>query len=85
MAYLSVDEMRQEIKKAYPGVGWARKVSCMYDAQVIAIYYKFLADGKFDRKPLSINKKEEKEINSWFDQTFTEENECLQIDFSVLM
>lgn len=72
MAYLSVDEMRQAIKKPYSGVGWARRVANMHDMQVIAVYYKFLEEGKFDRKPLPVNKKEEKQIQAWFDQTYEE-------------
>jgi hypothetical protein len=42
---MSVEQMRISVEKAYPGEKWKKKVARMSDAQVIAIYYKFL-DGK---------------------------------------
>lgn len=45
---MTVDQMRKEIAKVYPGEAWQRKVDRMYDDQVIAIYYKFEKTGKFD-------------------------------------
>ena len=41
--------MRAAIKSVYPNATWAAKVAKMYDMQVIAIYYKFERDGKFDK------------------------------------
>lgn len=41
---------REEVKNAYGNSeSWAAKVDKMSDAQVIAIYYKFRAQGKIGR------------------------------------
>lgn len=41
---------REEIKKVYPkSPTWAEKVNKMSDEQVIAIYKKFLAQGKLGK------------------------------------
>lgn len=42
--------MRQRVADAYDGLSWKEKVERMPDYQVVAIYYKFLKDGKFDEK-----------------------------------
>jgi hypothetical protein len=47
-----IDQMRNEIEKVYPGDSWKRKVALMDENQVIAVYYKFLHDGKFEPEPL---------------------------------
>lgn len=39
MSYISVDYMRSEISKMYPGPSWRKKVQNMPDNQVMAIYY----------------------------------------------
>ena len=54
---LGIDAMRNEIEKVYPGDRWKRKVAFMDDNQVIAVYYKFLNDGKFAAKPVCKNPK----------------------------
>ena len=48
-----VEEMRREIARVYKGKDWDKKVDNMSDNQVIAMYYKFRAGGKFDKKPES--------------------------------
>lgn len=46
---MTVEQMRAEITKVYPTSDtWSRKVDRMYDDQVIAIYYKFLKEGRFN-------------------------------------
>ena len=45
---MSIDEMRDRIAKVYPGEKWKRKVANMYDDQVIAVYYKFAREGRFN-------------------------------------
>ena len=73
MSYLTVDEMRCAIKKVYYSPAWFRKVAAMYDNQVIAIYYRFLADGKFDKKPVEkSNPPSDEQIKTWCDPTYTE-------------
>ena len=44
---MKTEQMRHEISKVYKGAGWQKKVKKMNENQVIAIYYKFLANGKF--------------------------------------
>ena len=43
---MKTEQMRHEISKVYKGAGWQKKVKKMNEDQVIAIYYKFLANGK---------------------------------------
>ena len=46
---LTVNQMRAEITKVYStSPTWSHRVDRMYDDQVIAIYYKFLKDGRFN-------------------------------------
>lgn len=47
---MSVDQMRNEVRKAYPGQKWYDKVSKMSDAQIIAVYHSFLHAKKFNKK-----------------------------------
>lgn len=46
--YLSVDEMRSRLSKAYgPNAkAWKAKVAQMHDKQVIAVYKSFVARGR---------------------------------------
>ena len=39
---MSIEQMREAIKKAYPGDGWQMKVIKMPEKQVIATYYRLL-------------------------------------------
>ena len=48
---MSIDQMRNELSKFY-GDSWKRKVALMDDNQVIAVYHKFLHDGKFKAEPV---------------------------------
>ena len=50
MPSYSVNEMRRMISKVYDSPKWREKVRCMYDNQVIAIFYAFLERGRFDKK-----------------------------------
>ena len=43
---MRVDQMREAIRKVYPGQGWQFKVDQMSDAQVIAVYKRFLNEKK---------------------------------------
>ena len=43
---MKTEQMRHEIAKVYKGAEWQKKVKKMNENQVIAIYYKFLANGK---------------------------------------
>ena len=44
---MKTGQMRHEISKVYKSTWWQKKVKKMNENQVIAIYYKFLANGKF--------------------------------------
>ena len=46
MASLSVQNMRESVTRVYPGIGWRHKVERMSDAQIIALYHKFVSIGK---------------------------------------
>ena len=37
---MSIEQMKQEIIKLYPGIGWRTRVLNMSETQVIAIYNK---------------------------------------------
>lgn len=44
-----IEQMRKALEDVYPVDRWLHKVSRMSDEQVMAVYYRFLYDGKFDR------------------------------------
>ena len=46
-----IEEMRSDISKVYLNTSWKKKVANMPDKQVMAIYYSFLAKGKFGHVP----------------------------------
>lgn len=50
---MTVEQMKQEILKVYPGEAWRRKVEKMKAGQILAIYSKFLSEGKFNGKKIS--------------------------------
>lgn len=43
---MTVDEMREKVKKAYKGDRWKRKVQYMPDDQIIAIFYRLKSKGQ---------------------------------------
>lgn len=43
---MDVQQQRAAIANAYPGPSWAKKVQTMSDAQVTAVYLRFVANGK---------------------------------------
>lgn len=45
---MTTNEKRAAIARVYSSESWQEKVAKMSDNQVIAIYQKFLADGKFE-------------------------------------
>ena len=51
---MTTNEKRAAIARVYPSKSWQEKVAKMSDNQVIAIYQKFLADGKFGQEPLRL-------------------------------
>ena len=53
---MTIDQMRGEILKVYPGDAWKYRVARMHDNQVIAVYYSFKGKGKFD-KPKKLTKR----------------------------
>ena len=46
---MTVENMKTEISHVYDTRSWQKKVDEMYDDQVIAIYYKFLKEGKLNK------------------------------------
>jgi hypothetical protein len=44
--YLSIEQMRHAITKAYSGPRWSAKVNAMADKQVFATYNRLLNSGK---------------------------------------
>ena len=49
---MTTNEKRAAIARVYSSESWQQKVKNMSDAQVVAIYQKFLANGKFNCEPL---------------------------------
>lgn len=43
---LQISQMREKIREVYSGDGWVKRVQNMPNDQVIALYYKFLKQGK---------------------------------------
>lgn len=41
-----INRQREELKKAYPGVKWAKKVNLMPPDQVTAVYLRLKAQNK---------------------------------------
>ena len=39
---MNLTDMRYVLSKAYPGLGWKKKVAAMPDDQVIAVYYRIV-------------------------------------------
>lgn len=37
---MTIEQMRAEVAKLYPGDGWHRRVASMHDGQILAIYNK---------------------------------------------
>ena len=50
---MKIGQMRHEISKVYKSTRWQKKVEKMNEDQVIAIYYRFLANGKLKAPPKS--------------------------------
>ena len=48
---MTINAMREAIKKAVGTESWSIKVDRMYDDQVIAIYLKFEKEGKLKPQP----------------------------------
>ena len=48
---MKIGQMRHEIAKVYKSTWWQKKVEKMNENQVIAIYYRFLANGKLKAPP----------------------------------
>lgn len=47
---MTVDQMREQIIKVYPGERWRNKVALMPDRQVVAIYKCMKRRGDFEKK-----------------------------------
>ena len=45
---MSIEQMRGEIRLAYPGVAWTARVDRMSDQQVIAVYHRLSSTGKLE-------------------------------------
>lgn len=50
---MTTEQMRTAIGEVYSSDSWNAKVKKMPDDQVVAIYYKFLANGKFEKKSVN--------------------------------
>ena len=44
---MSIEQMREALKKVYDSWRWRNKVDAMSEKQVYAVYCKFLEQGKF--------------------------------------
>ena len=76
---MSINQMRAAIAEVYTGNKWKRKVEKMHDDQIIAVYYKFLKNGKFeqhepeirDKKKMREPRKEVPSFDSWHGEQLT--------------
>lgn len=60
---MTVRFMRREISKVYNNKTWDNKVAQMPDNQVIAIYFSFLEQGRFERvDPEPVSKQQNHQI-----------------------
>ena len=50
---MTIYQMRAAIASVYSGEKWKRKVQNMPEDQIIAVYYSFLENGRFNSKPKS--------------------------------
>lgn len=50
---MTIYQMRAAIASVYSGEKWKQKVRDMPEDQIIAVYYSFLENGRFDSKPKS--------------------------------
>lgn len=55
---MTVPNMRDAISTVYPYPKWTERVKNMPDRQVIAIYHKFMNEGKFNQSKEAIEKLE---------------------------
>lgn len=62
MAWMTIDQKREEIAKVYPADWWKMRVDAMPDHQVAAIYNRMLASG--DIKPLEVRQIDPKKIET---------------------
>lgn len=46
MASPNMVEIRKKVKSVYPGEKWAKRVNCMGDNQVFALYISFMRCGR---------------------------------------
>ena len=46
---MTIENMKEAIKRVYDTTSWHRKVDAMYDDQVMAIYFKFSQKGILDK------------------------------------
>ena len=51
MAWMSIEQMREEILRVYHEDGWRYKVLEMSDNQVAAIYKRMLSNGQLKKDP----------------------------------
>ena len=65
MASVSLQTMKDKVASAYSGASWQYKVyHQMRDNQIVALYFKFLQDGTFDRQKQRKKVERENEKNS---------------------
>ena len=43
---MQIYQIKDWVKSAYPGLGWVARVENMSDAQIIALYYSLIKQGK---------------------------------------
>ena len=73
MATPSMEVIRERVASAYPGASWQYRVyHQMKDNQILALYFKFMQDGTFDKakerkKIAKANEKEEAKQITIFD------------------
>ena len=78
-----IDEMRHDISKVYLNSSWKKKVANMPDKQVMAIYYSFLANGKFGHVPKPIHSVKTQPIEPVVEQKHFTSDQAQQLAFDI--
>ena len=63
MASVDIQTMKEKVASAYPGAGWKYRVyHQMKHDQIVALYFRFLQDGTFEKakKRKKVEKENEK-------------------------
>ena len=59
----NINQMRQIISDAYPGMGWKQRCVNMPTNQVVAVYYNLLKSGKLEKKGMTKSRRKDAKVS----------------------